>query len=126
VDDSRVSRRVLTLHIDGTEGSAVAGLRDCRTQHRENTPKPVWNPDLPNPINFREGWTEVPDNDEFENAFKVQWEMFLRHVVVDEPFPHDFVDAARGVQLAELGLKSWAERRWIDVPKIDGATVLNA
>jgi predicted dehydrogenase len=124
---TRVYRdELFNLQVDGTEGSAIAGLRDCKTQHRVNTPRPVWNPDLPNPINFREGWTEVPDNDEFENAFKVQWEMFLRHVVVDEPFPHDFVDAARGVQLAELGLKSWAERRWIDVPKIDGATVLNA
>ncbi len=90
--------------MDGTEGSAVAGLRECKVQHRVNTPRPVWNPDLPNPFEFREQWAEVPDNAEFDNAFKVQWEMFLRHVVEDAPFPHDFLDGARGVQLAELAI----------------------
>jgi predicted dehydrogenase len=109
---------LLQLQVDGTEGSAVAGLRSCKTQHRVNTPKPVWNPDLPNPFNFYEHWQEVPDNANFENAFKVQWEMFLRHVVLNEPFPHDLLEGARGVQLAELGLQSWAERRWIDVPEL--------
>jgi predicted dehydrogenase len=112
--------------VDGTEGSAVAGLRDCKTQHRVNTPKPVWNPDLPNPFKFREHWQEVPDNGTFENAFKVQWELFLKHVAIDTPFPHTFVDGARGVQLAELGLKSWAERRWLDVPVINDDDVLKA
>ncbi len=109
---------LLQLQVDGTEGSAVAGLRGCKTQHRVNTPKPVWNPDIPNPFNFYEHWQDVPDNDNFDNAFKVQWEMFLRHVVLDEPFPHDLLEGARGVQLAELGLKSWTERRWLDVPEL--------
>ena len=122
---TRVYRdELFNLQVDGTEGSAVAGLRDCKTQHRVNTPRPTWNPDLPNPFRFREHWLEVPDNGEFENGFKVQWEMFLRHVVRDTPFPHTFVDGARGVQLAELGLRSWAERRWLDVPKIDEELVL--
>jgi predicted dehydrogenase len=117
---TRVYRdELFNLHVDGTEGSAIAGLRDCKTQHRVNTPRPVWNPDMPNPFKFREHWQEVPDNGVFENAFKVQWEMFLRHVALDAPFPHTFVDGARGVQLAELGLRSWAERRWIDVPAIE-------
>jgi len=116
---TRVYRdELFNLHVDGTEGSAIAGLRDCKIQHRMNTPRPIWNPDLPNPINFRESWLEVPDNGVFENAFKVQWELFLKHVATDSPFPHDFTDGARGVQLAELGLKSWAERRWLDVPAI--------
>lgn len=106
------------LQIDGTEGSAVAGLRDCRVQHRVNTPRPVWNPDIPNPFNYYEHWQEVPDNGEFDNAFKVQWEMFLKHVASDEPFPHDFLEGARGVQLAELGLQSWREQRWLDVPEL--------
>jgi predicted dehydrogenase len=110
---------LLQIQVDGTLGSAVAGLRGCKTQHRVNTPKPVWNPDVPNPINFYEQWHEVPDNGEFDNAFKVQWEMFLRHVVTGEPFTHDFMEGARGVQLAELGLRSWAERRWVDVPPLD-------
>jgi predicted dehydrogenase len=117
---TRVYRdELFSLQVDGTEGSAVAGLRECRVQHRVNTPRPTWNPDLPNLFRFREHWQEVPDNADFENAFKVQWEMFLRHVATDAPFPHTFVDGARGVQLAELGLRSWAERRWLDVPLID-------
>ena len=116
---TRVYRdELFSLQVDGTMGSAVAGLRECRVQHRVNTPRPTWNPDMPNPFRFREHWQEVPDNTEFENAFKVQWEMFLRHVADDAPFPHSFLDGARGVQLAELGLKSWAERRWLDVPVI--------
>lgn len=114
---TRVYRdELFSLLVDGTEGSAVACLRDCRVQHRVNTPRPTWNPDIPNPFNFREHWQVVPDNTDFDNAFKVQWELFLRHVACDTPFPHTFVDGARGVQLAELGLKSWAERRWLDIP----------
>lgn len=74
---------------------------------------------MPNPYNFRDYWQVVPDNTEFDSAFKVQWELFLRHVACDTPFPHTFVDGARGVQLAEFGLKSWTERRWIDLPFID-------
>src|SRR5262245_18349188 len=109
---------LLQLQVDGTTGSAVAGLRTCKTQHRVNTPKPVWNPDLPNPFNFYESWQEVPDNGNFDNAFKVQWELFLRHVVLNEPFPHDLLEGARGVQLAELGMQSWAEKRWVDVPEL--------
>ena len=124
---TRVYRdELFNLHVDGTEGSAIAGLRDCKSQHRVNTPRPTWNPDLPNPFQFREHWQEVPDNGTFENAFKVQWELFLKHVVIDTPFPHTFVDGARGVQLAELGLKSWDERRWLDVPVINDAEVLKA
>jgi predicted dehydrogenase len=121
---TRVYRdELFSLQVDGTEGSAVAGLRECRVQHRVNTPRPTWNPDLPNPFRFRDQWTDVPDNMEFDNAFKVQWEMFLRHVAIDTPFPHTFVDGARGVQLAELALESWSQRRWMDVPKIAETTL---
>jgi predicted dehydrogenase len=110
---------LLQIQVDGTLGSAVAGLRECRAQHRVNTPRPVWNPDVPNPFDFFADWQDVPDNAEFDNAFKVEWEMFLRHVATDEPFVHDFHEGAKGVQLAELALKSWAERRWLDVPALD-------
>jgi predicted dehydrogenase len=109
---------LLQIQVDGTLGSAVAGLRGCKTQHRVNTPRPTWNPDVPNPFDFYADWQEVPDNAEFDNAFKVQWEMFLRHVAIDEPFVHDFLEGAKGVQLAELGLRSWAEKRWLDVPPL--------
>ena len=115
----RVNRgELVEFQVDGVEGSAVAGLRDCKVQHRVNTPRAVWNPDIPNAFRFQDQWEPVPDNAEFDNAFKVQWEMFLRHVVEDAPFPHDFLEGARGVQLAELGMQSWHERRWLDVPKL--------
>jgi predicted dehydrogenase len=109
---------LLTFHVDGTLGSAVAGLRRCYIQPRAATPKPMWNPDIPQSIDFFAGWQEVPDNDVYENAFRAQWELFLRHVSRNEPFPWDLLAGARGVQLAELGMKSWAERRWLDVPEL--------
>ncbi len=113
----RVNRdELVEFQVDGTHGSAVAGLRDCRVQSRATTPKPVWNPDLPATARFRDGWQEVPDNAEFDNGFKIQWELFIRHVLEDAPFPYDFAAGARGVQLAELGLRSSAEGRRIEVP----------
>ena len=117
---TRVYRdELFVLQVDGTHGSAVAGLRECRAQSRVNTPKPVWNPDIPNPFQFREHWQAVPDNQVFDNGFKAQWELFLRHVAADQPFAWDFMAGARGVQLAELGLRSWRERRWLDVPPLN-------
>ncbi|WP_297585284.1 Gfo/Idh/MocA family oxidoreductase [Devosia sp.] len=110
---------LVTFHVDGTHGSAVAGLHKCWTQHRVNTPKPVWNPDQPQTMNFFEDWEEVPDNWPADNGFKAQWEMFLRHVAEDAPWPYGLEAGAKGVQLAELGLKSWEERRWLDVPKLE-------
>jgi predicted dehydrogenase len=110
---------LLTLQVDGMLGSAVAGLRDCRVQPRVATPRPVWNPDLPSPIDFRAGWQDVPDNQEFDNGFRAQWERFLRHVACDEPFPWDLLEGAKGVQLAEAGMRSWRERRWVDVPDLE-------
>ena len=109
---------LLTLHVDGTKGSAVVGLRDCWTQHYGNTPKPVWNPDIPNPIDFREGWTKVPEQEDFDNAFKAQWELFLKHVVLDTPFPWNLMEGAKGVQLAELGLESWEKKTWMRIPDL--------
>jgi predicted dehydrogenase len=110
---------LVTFHVDGTHGSAVAGLHKCWTQHRVNTPKPVWNPDQPQTMNFFNDWEEVPDNWPADNGFKAQWEMFLRHVAEDAPWPYGLEAGAKGVQLAELGLKSWEERRWLDVPKLE-------
>jgi len=106
---------LLTVQVDGEKGSAVCGLRDVWIQHYGNTPRPTWNPDIPQPINFFEGWAKVPDQETYDNAFKIQWELFLRHIVLDEPFPWDLLRGAKGVQFAELGLKSWAERKWVTV-----------
>ncbi|MGC4746062.1 Gfo/Idh/MocA family protein [Micromonospora sp. DT201] len=109
---------LVEFQVDGTEGSAIAGLRNCRVQHRAVTPKPVWNPDLPVTEDFRAQWAEVPDNEEFDNGFKAQWEAFLRHVVAGEPFRWDFLAGARGVQLAELGLRSAREGGRVEVPEL--------
>jgi predicted dehydrogenase len=106
---------LLTLQVDGTHGSAVAGLRRCLTQSRVNTPKPVWNPDLPQSIDFFGTWQEVPDNTAADNAFKAEWELFIRHVCENAPFQWDLFEGAKGVQLVEAGHASWAGRRWVDV-----------
>jgi predicted dehydrogenase len=109
---------LLTVQVDGTHGSAVAGLRDCWIQHYGNTPRPTWNPDVPQPIDFVDGWGKLPEQESYDNAFKVQWELFLRHIVKDEPFRWSLKEGAKGVQLAELGLESWAKRAWVNVPDI--------
>ncbi|MCK6628987.1 MAG: Gfo/Idh/MocA family oxidoreductase [Anaerolineae bacterium] len=109
---------LLTLQVDGTQGSAVAGLRDCVIQHESMTPRPVWNPDVDSPIDFYAGWTRLPNNRVYDNAFKVQWELFLKHVIYDTPFPWNLREGAKGVQLAELALQSWANRCWVEVPPL--------
>lgn len=109
---------LVTFQVDGTHGSAVAGLTRCRTQHRINTPKPVWNPDQAQTMDFYSHWQDVPDTDVPENGFKSQWEAFIRHVVDDAPFAWGLLEGAKGVQLAELGRQSWQQRRWLDVPAL--------
>ena len=109
---------LLTIQVDGTKGSAVAGLRECWTQHYGNTPRPVWNPDVPQTIDFYNGWLKVPEQEVFENAFKVEWELFLKHIVKNDPFPWNLKEGAKGVQLAEKGLESWAKRTWIEIPEL--------
>jgi len=110
---------LLTIQVDGTQGSCVAGLREVWAQSITETPKPIWNPDIPQPINFYEGWQKVPEATRYDNAFKIQWELFLRHVALNEPFRWTLREGAKGVQLAELGLKSWRERKWVDVPGLE-------
>lgn len=115
----RVNREELfELQVDGSDGSAVAGLRRCKIQAREATPQAVWNPDVADPTDYRAAWKEVPDRYEYENAFAFQWRLFLRHVMCDEPFPWDFREGAKGVQLAELGRRSWTERRALGIPEL--------
>jgi predicted dehydrogenase len=109
---------LLTVHVDGTKGSAVAGLRDCWVQDGASTPRAIWNPDLPQPIDFYRSWDRFAEDEQFDNAFKVQWELFLRHVAGGVEFPWNFLEAARGVQLAELAERSSRERRWLDVSEL--------
>ena len=109
---------LLTLQVDGTKGSAVAGLRDCVSQQYNNTPRPVWNPDIDNTIDFYGSWAKVPSQQIYENAFKIQWELFLKHVAKDEPFRWSLLEGAKGVQLADAGIESWQKRAWIELPKL--------
>ena len=109
---------LVTFHVDGSLGSAVAGLQKCWSQARVNTPRPVWNPDVPQPIKFVDTWSEVPDSASYDNGFKTEWEMFIRHLFEGAPFKWTLLEGAKGVQLAEAGLKSWKERRWIDIPPL--------
>src|SRR5271156_3503810 len=109
---------LVTFQVDGTHGSAVAGLTDCRTQARVNTPRPVWNPDVKQAIDLYAGWADVPDTTTYDNGFKVQWELFIRHVVDGAPFKWTLREGAKGVQLVECALQSWRERRWVDVPPL--------
>jgi predicted dehydrogenase len=109
---------LVTFHVDGTHGSAVAGLQSCVAQSRVTTPRPVWNPDIKQTMNFFDQWQEVPDSQFYDNGFKIQWEHFIRHVVENEPYRWNLAEGAKGVQLVEAALQSWQERRWVDVPAL--------
>jgi len=107
---------LFVIQVDGVDGTAVADLRRCRVQPGSTTPRFVWNPDLPQDGDPRDRWLEIPDREPPVNAFRRQWELFLRHLVNGEPFPWSLRRSAQGVELAELALQSSAERRWVDVP----------
>ena len=109
---------LVTFHVDGTHGSAVAGLQSCRAQSRVATPRPVWNPDVAQTMDFLGQWQEVPDTETYDNGFKIQWEAFLRHVCEDAPYRWTLTEGAKGVQLVEAALQSWKERRWVDLPPL--------
>jgi len=109
---------LLTIHVDGTRGSAVAGLRECWVQPYGATPRPVWNPDIDQPINFYDTWQKVPNQQAYDNAFKIEWELFLRHVVKNEPFRWSLLEGTKGVQLAEKGIESWQKRKWVTIPEL--------
>jgi len=111
---------LLTIQVDGTNGSAMAGLRKCWVQHDQTTPKPIWNPDIDSPIKFYDTWMEVPDQQGFDNAFKQQWELFLRHIVLDDPFAWTLTEGAKNILLAEKAIESWKARSWADVPELKG------
>ena len=109
---------LLTIQVDGSRGSAVAGLRDCWVQPYSATPRPVWNPDIENPLRYFDDWQKLPNQESYDNAFKRQWELFLRHVYCGAPFPWTLLEGAKGVQLAEKGIESWQNRAWVDVPAL--------
>ena len=113
---TRVNREdLVTFHVDGTHGSAVAGLQSCKAQSRVNTPRPVWNPDVKQTMIFTDQWQDVPDTQIYDNGFKIQWEHFIRHIVENTPYRWTLPEGAKGIQLVEAALQSWKERRWVDV-----------
>ena len=117
---TRVNREdLVTFHVDGTHGSAVAGLQSCKAQSRVNTPRPVWNPDVKQTMTFTDQWQDVPDTQFYDNGFKIQWEHFIRHIVENEPYRWTLPEGAKGVQLVEAALQSWKERRWVDVKPLN-------
>ena len=117
---TRVYRdELLMLQVDGTKGSAVAGLRGCKIQSAQQTAPASWNPDLPNPLDFRSGWTDVPDSVNYENGFKEQWTSYIKHVIEDSPFPWDLLQAARGMQLVDLAHRSWRDGCWVSVEELE-------
>jgi predicted dehydrogenase len=109
---------LVTFQVDGTHGSAIAGLHDCMMQARQATPRPVWNPDEKQAIDLYASWQPVPDFEAFDNGFKVQWEMFIRHLAEDAPYKYTLREGAKGLQLVELATQSWKERRWVDIPTL--------
>jgi len=111
---------LLTIQVDGTKGSAVAGLRHCWIQPAGATPRPVWNPDAESAVNYFYDWQVIPEQQTFGNAFKRQWELFLLHLYAERDFPWNLLEGAKGVQLAEKGMESWQKRAWVDVPGLGG------
>ena len=107
---------LVTVQVDGTTGSAVAGLHRCLTQSQSDTPRPVWNPDEPQQMQFANQWQEVYQDESFDNGFKSQWISFLRHLLEGGPYQYDLMEGVKGVQLAEAALVSWRTRHWVDVP----------
>jgi predicted dehydrogenase len=116
---SRVKRDdLLQIQVDGTRGSAVGGLHRCFVQPLIATPKPFFDPERPQPMVFDEQWQEMPDVEPVRNGYRAGWELFLRHVAEDAPFPSPFLEGAKSVQLAEACYQSHRERRWIDLPAL--------
>jgi predicted dehydrogenase len=109
---------LVTFQVDGTNGSAVCGLHDCMMQARQATPRPVWNPDQRQTLDLYASWQPVPEFAQFDNGFKTQWEMFIRHVAEDAPYKYTLREGAKGLQLVEAAMQSWKERRWIDIPAL--------
>ncbi len=109
---------LVTFKVDGTKGSAVAGLHDCWTQANVNTPRPIWNPDARVNADYFADWQLMPDTQAFTNAFRIEWEMFIRHLFGEGEWRHGLLEGAKGLQLVEAAHRSNRERKWIDLEKL--------
>jgi predicted dehydrogenase len=108
---------LLTLQVDGTKGSAVAGLHRCQVQSSAQTPA-IAHFSVMQDIgaDYREGWTQAPPLSCYRNPYRVGWEAFLRHVAAGEPPACDFAAGIRDIAFAEACHRSMQERRWVAFP----------
>ena len=112
---------LVTLQIDGTGGSALAGLHRCWMQSAAGTPTiRRFNPDIDIAEDYRAQWTEVAGAAAYTNPYRVGWENFLRHVVADAPLVCNFAAGLRDVQLAEACYRSVAQQTWVTLDDIAG------
>ena len=118
---SRVRRDDLfTLQVDGTKGSALAGLHRCHVQTMAQTSAVAHFSVMKDlGADYRDGWSEAPPLGHYVNPYRVGWENFLRHVATGAPMPATLAAGIRDVQFAETCHRSMAERRWIAFPPPD-------
>ena len=119
---TRVYRDDLVIfQVDGTHGSAVAGLQSLQGPAARGDAAPGVEPgrEADATISAPTG-RRCPIREPYPNGFRSQWEMFIRHVVEDAPWLYTLREGAKGLQLVEAAQKSWRERRWVDVPALAG------
>jgi predicted dehydrogenase len=110
---------LLTLQIDGTGGSAIAGLHRCWMQAKADTPTiQHFNPDRDLGLDYRADWQDVTGSGPYTNPYRMGWENFLRHVDDDTPLTNDLTAGIRDVQLAEACYRSATERKWVSFDEI--------
>jgi predicted dehydrogenase len=106
---------VLSIQVDGTEGSAFATAHGCWTQSLEDTPLPRLDTVNGQTMNLFETWDEAPDAEPFQHSFRYGWELYLRHVMEDGPFPFGLEQGVKAIQLVDAAYRSAEERRAIDI-----------
>jgi predicted dehydrogenase len=110
---------LLTLQIDGTGGSAIAGLHRCWMQSNASTPLVQhFNPDRDLGFDYRADWKEVAGTGRHVNPYRIGWENFLRHVVDNAPLVSDLASGIRDVQLAQACYRSMTESKWVALDDI--------
>ena len=117
---SRVKRDDL-LADPGRRHRGLGGVRAASLLYpaaRSRRRSPFFSPEAPQAMIFDAQWQEMPDIEPFENGYRAGWELFLRHVAEDAPFPAPLLEGAKSVQLAEACYQSHRERRWVDLPPL--------
>lgn len=112
---------LLSFQVDGTGGSAIAGLHRCWIQAAADTPLVAhFNPDHDLGADYRGSWKEAANRGGYINPYRIGWENFLRHIADDAPPVGDLAAGIRDVRLAEACHLSVAERRWVALDGIAG------